>query len=234
MIVSKVVNKTHGLFLKWVLEATIIVFGFLSTYYYGLIQIIVSGDPTKITLLIFSIYAIVAVYCGVRTYLISNELKRLEESKNLFRTSNGSLMGTGILSEHAYDIIATNKNDQTMLLQCRANELHDKHEIIWHIAGALVKIGLFGTLIGFIIALWPFFTLEQFTFTAVRNLLGFISGGIGVALYTTLAGITTSVLLELQAHGLEMGTNRLLTRLAHFTEVEVIPNLKSTQRIHRS
>ena len=230
-LISKVTNATHGLFLKWLLETTIIGFGFLSAYYYGFLQIVISGDPTKITLLILSIYAMMAAYCGVRTYLISHELKELERAKEVFKASSGRLMGSRIAAEHAQDIIATGKDDQTILLQCQANNLHDKHEIIWHVASALVKVGLFGTLIGFIIALWPFFTLEQFTFEAVRDLLGNISGGIGVALYTTLAGVTTSVLLELQAHFLEMGTNRLLTRLAHFTEVEVIPHLKSTQQI---
>ncbi len=48
-----------------------------------------------------------------------------------------------------------------------------------------------------------------------------MSGGMAVALYTTLAGLITSTLLKLQYHILDASAAELATRLAVLTDVHL-------------
>ena len=73
---------------------------------------------------------------------------------------------------------------------------------------------------------------ETFTFDAVKGLLDEISGGIAVALFTTLVGLIASLILRMQAQFLETSTNTLISELAHLGETDIIPMLLQRERKH--
>ena len=56
----------------------------------------------------------------------------------------------------------------------------------------------------------------------MQQLLAAMSGGMAVALYTTLAGLVTSTLLKLQYHVLDASAADLATRLAVLAEVYLV------------
>lgn len=68
----------------------------------------------------------------------------------------------------------------------------------WFAADLCLKIGLLGTIVGFILMLSPIRNLTAFDPTNLQNALKAMSGGMAVALYTTLAGLTCHILLRLQ------------------------------------
>ena len=55
----------------------------------------------------------------------------------------------------------------------------------------------------------------------MKQLLGAMSSGMAVALYTTLAGLITSTLLKLQYHILDASAAQLATRLAVLVDVRL-------------
>ncbi len=68
----------------------------------------------------------------------------------------------------------------------------------WFAADIILKIGLLGTIIGFILMLAPIKDLAAFDAASLQKAIQDMSGGMAVALYTTLAGLIGNVLLRLQ------------------------------------
>lgn len=218
-------------FLRWLFLIVVTSFGVIALNHYGYLTIVFTNDPTGITWLISAIFVLMTLYCGARAYTVSHELAIINQLKELNSRFRFSQTKDSLVDNHADDLATIQKHatlsnyNQSTLLNYRASKYHDKHEIVWHVADGLVSLGLVGTVIGFIIALWPFFNIDEFTFDVVRGLLGDISGGIAIALFTTLAGLVTSVILRIQAQFLETATNTLISELAHFSETNIIPSL---------
>ena len=57
-----------------------------------------------------------------------------------------------------------------------------------------------------------------------------MSGGMAVALYTTLCGLIGGILLKLEYYFLEGGTEELVAMVAEITEVYVVPVLEAPKR----
>ena len=68
----------------------------------------------------------------------------------------------------------------------------------WFAADSVLKIGLLGTIIGFILMLAPISSLVSFDPASLQKALGGMSGGMAVALYTTLTGLSVNIVLRFQ------------------------------------
>ena len=82
------------------------------------------------------------------------------------------------------------------------------------IVDILLKLGLTGTVIGFILMLLPIGEIKDFDPQIIQQLLSKMSGGMAVALYTTLTGLVTSILLKLQYFLLDTSLTRILNYLS--------------------
>lgn len=68
----------------------------------------------------------------------------------------------------------------------------------WLAADVALKLGLMGTIIGFILMLRPISEINGFDAANLQIALTAMSGGMAVALYTTLSGLVCNILLRLQ------------------------------------
>ena len=84
------------------------------------------------------------------------------------------------------------------LVAAFGDELANRHALGHFTCDVLLKLGLLGTVVGFILMLLPIGEIEEFDPSLMRELLSAMSAGMAVALYTTLAGLTTSTRLKLQ------------------------------------
>ena len=100
------------------------------------------------------------------------------------------------------------------MLTAFGDELVNRHALGHFTSDALLKLGLLGTVVGFILMLLPVGEIEEFDPTIMQQLLSAMSGGMAVALYTTLAGLVTSTLLKFQYHILDASAADLATRLS--------------------
>jgi len=66
------------------------------------------------------------------------------------------------------------------------------------LADLLLRLGLLGTIIGFILMLLPIGNIEDFDTGLVQQLMVQMSSGMAVALYTTLTGLVCSTLMRVQ------------------------------------
>ncbi len=73
----------------------------------------------------------------------------------------------------------------------------DRAKVGWFFSDALMTIGMLGTVVGFIMML-------EGDITAAKTALASMSKGMGVALYTTAAGVACGLLLKIQLFNLNM------------------------------
>jgi hypothetical protein len=82
----------------------------------------------------------------------------------------------------------------------------------WFAADSVLKIGLLGTIIGFILMLAPIGELTSFDATSLQSALAAMSAGMAVALYTTLTGLIANILLRFQFQFLADTMQKRLTQ----------------------
>jgi hypothetical protein len=90
----------------------------------------------------------------------------------------------------------------------------------------LMKLGLLGTIIGFIMMLSPIAGLDADNRGALKSSMTMMSDGMAVAMYTTLAGLVGSILIKIQYYMLEDATGRLFNFAVDLTEVHVVSALE--------
>jgi len=82
----------------------------------------------------------------------------------------------------------------------------------WFAADSVLKIGLLGTIIGFILMLAPIGELTSFDATSLQSALAAMSAGMAVALYTTLTGVIANIILRFQFQFLADAMQKRLTQ----------------------
>ena len=82
----------------------------------------------------------------------------------------------------------------------------------WFAADSVLKIGLLGTIIGFILMLAPIGELTSFDATSLQSALAAMSAGMAVALYSTLTGLIANILLRFQFQFLADTMQKRLTQ----------------------
>ena len=102
------------------------------------------------------------------------------------------------LSEQANESNLSNMHE---LLELRLSKYL---RIVSFIVDLLIRLGLVGTVIGFILMLQSVTLIENFDIGLMQDLMKNMSTGMMVALYTTLTGLITAIVLMLQNKYLEL------------------------------
>ncbi len=73
----------------------------------------------------------------------------------------------------------------------------------------MLKLGLLGTIVGFILMLAPISNIDAYDVSTLKTALSSMSGGMAIALFTTLAGLVGGILLRTQYYLLDEVTGDL-------------------------
>lgn len=200
------------LFLSALIVLGLICFGFFVLANTGLLQLALTSDRSMISWLILALYGAASIHWLMRA-------KALDRQCALCRAAEDPLTDSSSTSSTSCVSVLLNANDISpaeglQLLETVGDELANKHAVGHFIADLLLKLGLTGTVIGFILMLLPMGEIEQFDPTLMQQLLAAMSGGMAVALYTTLAGLITSTLLKMQYFLLDSALTDLINRLS--------------------
>ncbi|MEW8506405.1 MAG: MotA/TolQ/ExbB proton channel family protein [Candidatus Thiodiazotropha sp.] len=230
-------DATYTPFLQWLLLFGIVLFVSWLLWDQGLLQAALLSDPTRITLIILLLFSIATAHCAVRTLLLSQEQTALDKIIR-FVTANPPAVGSNrwwidnslpakeSLAGQMIAGLAGNsgnahiqpKMEGHLLAQVMAEQARGQHEIGWFICGLLVKLGLLGTVVGFVLMLAPVAELESFDLSDIQGLLQRMTTGMGVALNTTLMGLSCSMLLGMQYLMLDRAADRLVAETVQFSE----------------
>ncbi len=225
--------------LSWLIFTGLTALAFVLLWFYGLAQKALSSDPTHITTAIALIYVAASAHCLWRTLAIGREasaatgIAQAIASQEPIRTVAADGRNSGLVAAHIRDLATkaglmdgAQRLDQTILLRVLAERLRGTTSFGAFASDLSMKLGLFGTIVGFIIMLAPIGDLSTEDQAAIKSSVALMSDGMAVAMYTTLAGLVGSILIKTQYQFVETATARIFTEAVALTEVHVIPFLE--------
>ena len=235
------------LLLIWLIFFGVVTFGLIVSWNEGFISLLFKGDRSHISIIITLIFILATVHGANRTVQLSRQIGLADRIAELLATATSiGLVADHIVidtdtplpdsdvSQYVHDLLLTRRGEQsseevvasrTDLLDVFANKARSPHEVGWFIVDMLIKLGLLGTIIGFIMMLASVGQTTSVDVSSMQKVLTQMSNGMGTALYTTFAGLTGSILLAAQYHLLDHGVDTLIEKTVTLTEVHIIPAL---------
>lgn len=198
-------------FFGWLIQFGLMVFGGFLLWHYGLLAAFYTSDQTYLSSIILVLFICTSIYIGIAAWRLSRETDKCLSLSQEPDSDTPHLAGWA--TEHlAFLRDSTSSNID--LLQARLVErVHSGHGSGWFLSDFLLRLGLIGTVIGFVIMLGSVYELKQDDIHALQQLLTRMGGGMQVALYTTLAGLGSAMLIGLQCHWLDRHADRLISRI---------------------
>jgi MotA/TolQ/ExbB proton channel family len=235
--------------LHWMIFTGLCAFAAVLLWQYGLIRLMVASDRTYISSVICVLYLAGSLHCLWRTLAIAREADASRDAALVVAESAASLSAAtdaatsswrdtlppGLVSDHIRNLVvkaetqASGRLDQTLLLRSLADRLRGSNGFGAFASDTLMKLGLLGTIIGFIVMLAPIAGLDATDRAMMKSSMGLMSDGMAIAMYTTLAGLVGSILLKVQYYMLDAATARVFSQAVTLTETRVVPAL---ERVH--
>src|ERR1700712_3579365 len=165
----------RGPLLRWLVFTGLCLFAFILLWRFGLIRQMVASDRTYISSIIGLLYVAGSLHCLWRTIVISREGDAARRSGALIASGSGGLdldggnvvvdgaglLPSGLVTAHIRDLAVKarlqgfRKLDQTLLLRGLASRLRGSNQFCAFASDTIMKLGLLGTIIGFIMMLEP-------------------------------------------------------------------------------
>jgi hypothetical protein len=230
----------RGALLLWMIFTGLSVFAAVLLWRYGLLHLMLTSDRTYISSVIAVLYVVTCIHCFLRTRAIAREGAVEQRCRAILAAPDGAnaleaearSLPKGLVTDHIRSLIekakaqARGRIDQTLLLRSLADRLRGSNGFGAFASDTLMKLGLLGTIIGFIIMLAPIATLDAADKVAMKSSMGLMSDGMAVAMYTTLAGLVGSILVRIQYYMLDAATQRVFSDAVTLTETHVTPVLE--------
>jgi hypothetical protein len=233
--------------LRWALLNCLLVVFVIVLWYFGLIQLMLETDHTRVSTLIMGVFVLTALHCLYQTIVVSRELNAARKGTALLSEegikgvrfegnraflASGAELPPGAMTSHILRLIAkarnskTGKIEQTLLLRSLADSLKAREKLGWFVSEALLRLALLGTAIGFILMLVPITQVSSFDAETLRVALSGMTSGMAIALSVTVTGIAGALALKVEYYLLNSAIGTLFTMITEVTEVEVIPALE--------
>src|SRR5580692_9007497 len=233
-------SPERGALLLWMIFTGLSVFAAVLLWRYGLIHLMLASDRTYISSVIAVLYIVTCGHCFWRTRAIAREADVARHCRTILSASDGAdalkseahTLPAGLVTDHIKSLVTkadaqgAGHIDQTLLLRTLADRLRGSNGFGSFASDTLMKLGLLGTIIGFIIMLAPIAGLDAADKVAMKSSMGLMSDGMAVAMYTTLAGLVGSILIRVQYYMLDAATQQVFSDAVTLTETRVTPALE--------
>ena len=200
-------NQSLGV-LRSLLLLVLIIFGVWILDERGFLAVVLEGDKSQISTVIGCLWIISSIYWLYLSKIISDERNSFE---------NMEFKNKKLLVSRFFNSLEKNE-DKDVLINAFESEFEKKISYGVVASDVALKLGLLGTIIGFILMLKPIADLNSTSPEDLKMALSSMSSGMAVALYTTLTGLIVSTLLRIQFHFSATWVISLLNDLAFYTE----------------
>jgi hypothetical protein len=240
IVLSGTNTPERGPLLHWMIFTGLSIFSGVLLWRYGFIQLMLVSDRTYLSSLIGVLYIVTCGHCFWRTRAIAREAEAARRCRAILSTADAAgalgpdarILPEGMVPDHIKSLVikaetqGAGRIDQTLLLRSLADRLRGSNGFGAFVSDTLMKLGLLGTIIGFIIMLAPIAGLDAADKVAMKSSMGLMSDGMAVAMYTTLAGLVGSILVRIQYYMLDAATQRVFSDAVMLTETRVMPVLE--------
>lgn len=162
----------------------------------GVWALLLTADPTGITLVIIVIFFGSTLWCGMRSRELQRQRAALEQ-------------GQGWAGEYLA-ALRSRPADAAVPMELLLEHSHGPHSTAWWVNGIQLKLGLLGKVIGFSILALQIGQIQNFDPNQSQELLRNLTSGLGVALLTTMVGLVGNILLGLQLTRLDRYADALV------------------------
>ena len=209
-------SRYHQYPLAWLLLVSAVCLALFVAVDQNYMATIFAIDRSYLCYLILVVFFAASVHVGLHTFSVARELERAQgllegdaawAAHSEQRHSAGrriGLMPEPMLGEYVRELAGADDpgdNQQTFrqqVLEIFADRLRAPVELGWYIVDILIRLGLIGTIIGFILIFASLNETPEVDGQNIQSLLLTMSGGMGTALYTTLLGLISATLLGAQ------------------------------------
>lgn len=192
--------------LYWLWFMGLVSFGVYISWDLHVLQPMITTDTTRISILILLLGLAGLLHGGYRAYFLAQQQQALS-------TPNPTLPLYTYLQARSDP-----STNETLLTEQLAEYLRGAHQTGWFINGMLIKLGLLGTVIGFVMMLTSLDGLQSLDINQLQTLMQHMTKGMGIALNTTIFGLIGSLLLGIQYLALDRYADALLMHMLQLTK----------------
>lgn len=230
MRVIKTSHIPNLILMQWIMLAGLIFFAIYMAWDTGLLPNMLASDNTRLSILILALFFFACLHCLERSLFLSRQSSLL----NRFIYSAQIPVSGGASPVIEYLKLSTDKEEQdvALLSEVLAEKIRGQHQIGWFVTGALIKLGLLGTVIGFMLMLGSLDNIKSMDLDQVQTLMQTMTQGMKIALNTTLLGLVTSLLLGMQYLFLDRRADQLLAQAIQLYQQQAIskPDVNATNK----
>jgi hypothetical protein len=193
----------YQVFLQWLLLSTVSLALLFLLWDQQVLQYLLFSDVTRITSLTLLVYGLSCMHCGWRSLFLAREYVALD------RLKAGNCVTSGLVQGYLANLgpgIAEN----AVAAEVLGEHSRGQHQVGWFVTGVVIKLGLLGTVIGFVLMLGSVSELDNLDISDIKALMQQMTSGMGVAMNTTLMALVCSILMGLQYLLLDRSADRLV------------------------
>lgn len=201
--------------MQWLILAGLICFGVFMAWDAGLLPNMLASDNTRLSIIILAVFFLACLHCFDRSLFLSRQFNVLHAYSNSEFPSN--VLNMSPVREYLQQPPLTSstcedEQDSVLLTEVLAEKIRGQHQIGWFITGGLIKLGLLGTVIGFMLMLGSLDNIKSMDLEQVQTLMQTMTQGMKIALNTTLLGLGSSLLLGIQYLYLDRRADQLVAQ----------------------
>jgi hypothetical protein len=183
---------------EWLALGGMLLFGSWLLGMRGVWALLLSSDPTGITLVIIVVFFASTLWCGARS-------RELQRQRRLLSTSASEGWAADYLAA-----LRARPIDADAPLDLLIEQAQAPHHTAWWVNGIQLKLGLLGKVIGFSVLALQIGNIQSFDASQSQDLLKSLTQGLGIALLTTMVGLVGNILLGLQLTRLDRYADALV------------------------
>ncbi|EHR69978.1 hypothetical protein BurJ1DRAFT_1105 [Burkholderiales bacterium JOSHI_001] len=187
---------------EWLALGGLLAFGSWLLGLRGVWALLLTSDPTGLTLVIITVFAASTLWCGARA-------RELQAQRRLLEAARGGARNEGWASDYLA-ALALRPRDEAAPLDLLLEHSHGPHATAWWVNGIQLKLGLLGKVIGFSVLALQIGNIQSFDASQSQDLLKSLTAGLGIALLTTMVGLVGNILLGLQLTRLDRYADALV------------------------
>lgn len=225
--------------LKWALLMALIAMGAVVSYEYGLLSYLFEADQSKITVLIAVLYVGFSAHCLWILVELAGEYRRALQVKKMLATATrlpDLPSGGGLIDGYVASVIQSREHPSEaegnahLLMMSLGASFRRRTKIGAYGTDLLYKLGMLGTMVGFVMMLNSMGDLANFDIDTLRGALQQMIAGMAVSLLTTIAGLIGGILLRLEYNIADALVTDISQTAVNFTEVSLLPLLARGER----
>ena len=208
---QSVLRQPSGLFLVVLLISGIELFAWYYLWRQGLVGLLLDNDRSFVSVIILVIYTLATLYFIWVSYQVSRQFNFLSDSDARQRAAP--------VLQRFFDQLPDERSAEhcNALLDVLDTRVRSAYAFGFIVADLMLKLGILGTVIGFIFMLGSLSSLNSVDITVMQTLLAEMSSGMKVALFTTLSGLLAGIALNVKYNLLDWSIDHLLNDIREIT-----------------